>query len=77
MKKVVTMVSKLVIFIGSKGINNYQFKDFASAMESEYGDAVRKFIGWVVIGFLIACTTWRLKPNYFWKWKGSFFLGFK
>jgi hypothetical protein len=35
-KKVVTVVSELVIFIVPKGMNNCHVKDFSVAMEPEY-----------------------------------------
>jgi hypothetical protein len=40
MTNVVTVVSKFVNFIMSKGINHHQFKDFWSDMESEYRDVL-------------------------------------
>jgi len=37
-ENVVTIVSKLVNFVTSKGMNNRQFKNFMRDMNSEYGD---------------------------------------
>jgi hypothetical protein len=36
----VTVVAKLVNYIGSKGLNHHQFKQFLSDMDSENGDVL-------------------------------------
>jgi len=40
MTNVVTEVSKLANFVRSKGMNQRQYKNFLSDMESEYGDSL-------------------------------------
>jgi hypothetical protein len=75
MTNVVTVVSKLVNLVRSKGMNYLQFKDFLSDMESEFGNVLyHTAVHWLSRGWMFKRVN-DLKPNieFFWK-KGETFL---
>jgi hypothetical protein len=75
MTNVVTVVAKLFIYIGSKGLNHRQFKQFLSDMDSENGDVLYfTEIGWLSRGRMLKRVyDLKLEMNLFLDMKGKSF----
>jgi hypothetical protein len=56
MTNVVSVVSRLINFVRSKGFNHSQFEDFLTDMESEYGNVLcYTEVGWLGRGRMLKC----------------------